>query len=60
MIGQNDALTLGGFIALTTLLMGMGAIVAGVAANNATLRERIATLEANLKAHLDRHEHREG
>jgi hypothetical protein len=49
---MNDALTLGGFIALTTLVVLLGGVVARTSG-------RLATLEAKLAAHLEngaRHE----
>lgn len=56
MVGVAGALTTAGFIALTTLLLGVAAGVASVMVRNAVLRERIATLEEKIGEHLKWHE----
>jgi len=63
LLGEADTvLTLGGFIALATLVMGAVGLALNASSKTAGLRERVVRLEAEIEAHLAnggrRHERR--
>lgn len=50
---MSDVLTVGGFVALITLLLGVVATVVGILGRLSGLAERLATLEEKVRGHLE-------